>query len=126
MLKLAVSEEKLKLLVQRMASCGIREEDLKETFIKSSGPGGQKTNVTSSCVLLLHVPSGIRVKMQKERSQSLNRYYARKRLCEIMELERGGKDSQIRKKIEKIKKQKDRKARRGKKAKQPSANAPQE
>ncbi|MDD4183782.1 MAG: peptide chain release factor-like protein, partial [Candidatus Omnitrophica bacterium] len=57
---------------------GIREEDIVEKFIRASGPGGQFVNKTSSCVYLKHIPTGIEVKCQKERSQALNRYAARK------------------------------------------------
>ena len=61
---------------------GIREEDIVEKFIRASGPGGQFVNKTSSCVYLKHIPTGIEVKCQKERSQALNRYAARKILAE--------------------------------------------
>jgi len=61
---------------------GIREQDIIEKFIKSSGPGGQSVNKTSSCVYLKHIPTGIEVKCQRERSQVLNRYMARKILAE--------------------------------------------
>jgi hypothetical protein len=40
----------------------INENDLEEKFVRGSGPGGQKINKTSSCVDLLHVPTGIRIK----------------------------------------------------------------
>ena len=68
-----------------MAACGMREGDLEEHFVTSGGPGGQKVNKTSTCVVLRHVPTGLEVKMQKARSQSLNRFYARRRLCELIE-----------------------------------------
>jgi len=75
-----VTDRKQAELEARMVALGLREEDFEEKFIRSSGPGGQKVNKTSSCVVLRHVPSGLEVKMQKERSQPLNRYRARKRL----------------------------------------------
>ena len=77
-----ISKEKLEKLAKELASLGIEEEDLIEKFILGSGSGGQKINKTSSCVYLKHLPSGIEVKWQKERSRELNRYYARKELCE--------------------------------------------
>ena len=86
-----VTQKKQDELEKRMASLGIREQDIEEKFIRSSGPGGQKVNKTSSCVFLKHIPTGIEIKMQQERSQGLNRYYARKRLCELLEEERLGK-----------------------------------
>jgi peptide chain release factor len=85
MSKFKVRSEKEKLLLARMKSLGITESDLSEKFIKGSGKGGQKVNKTSSCVYLLHIPSGIEIKCQKERSQALNRYFARVELCNQLE-----------------------------------------
>ncbi len=78
----AVSDEKNRWLQERMATLGIREEDLEERFIRSSGKGGQHVNKTSTCVYLKHLPSGIEVKCMEERSQSLNRFLARRELVE--------------------------------------------
>jgi len=71
-------------------------------------------NKTASCVYLKHVRSGLEVKMQRERSQGLNRYYARKRLCELLEQERMGSKSPAALKAEKIRKQKQHRKRRSK------------
>lgn len=68
-----------------MKQLGVREEDLIERFILGSGRGGQKLQKTSSCVYLKHIPTGIEVKCQKERSQEANRYYARMELCDRIE-----------------------------------------
>ncbi len=68
-----------------MHQWGILEGDLHETFARSSGPGGQNVNKTSTCVVLLHVPTGIQVKCQIERSQRLNRLQARWLLLEKIE-----------------------------------------
>lgn len=95
-----------------MAALGLRELDLQEKFLHSSGPGGQNVNKTASCVYLKHIPTGLEVKMQRERSQSLNRYYARKRLCELIEQEKLGNKSPAALKAEKIRKQKQRRRRR--------------
>jgi len=81
----AVSEEKNRWLRERMESLGIREEDLEEQFVRSSGKGGQHVNKTSTCVYLKHRPSGIEVKCMRERSQSLNRFLARRELLEKFE-----------------------------------------
>jgi hypothetical protein len=85
MIPFPVSEEKSRLLREKMESLGIREEDLEERFIRSSGAGGQKVNKTSSCVYLRHLPTGIEVKCMRERSQSLNRFLARRELVERIE-----------------------------------------
>lgn len=68
--------------MRRTENLKLREEDIIEKFIKAKGPGGQHVNKTSSCVYLKHIPTGIEVKCQKERSQAVNRYVARKLLAE--------------------------------------------
>ena len=110
-----VTPKKQAELEARMAALGLREEDLQEKYVRSSGPGGQKVNKTASCVYLKHVPTGMEVKMQRERSQLLNRYYARKRLCELLEAEQLGGQSPAALKAEKIRKQKQRRRRRSRK-----------
>ncbi len=112
MLDFGITEKKTQQLLQRMADIGLDEADINESFVRSSGPGGQKVNKTSSCVYLKHRPTGLEVKMQKQRSQGLNRYYARKRLCELIEEEILGKQSPEAQKIEKIRKQKQRRKRK--------------
>lgn len=72
-------------LNQRMRRLGIREEDLQETFIRGAGAGGQKINKTSSTVVLVHAPTGLEVRCQRERSQSQNRIIARRELCDKLE-----------------------------------------
>jgi len=58
----------------------LNEDDLAETFVRGSGPGGQKTNKTSNRVLLVHEPTQIRVECHDTRSLQQNRKIARKRL----------------------------------------------
>jgi protein subunit release factor B len=72
-------------LEKRMTKLGIREDDLEEDFVRGSGPGGQKINKTSSTVVLRHLPTGIEVRCQKERSQVMNRHWARVELCDRLE-----------------------------------------
>ena len=107
-----ITTKKAEELRSRMAAVGLREEDIEEQFVRSSGPGGQRVNKTASCVVLTHVPSGTSVKMQKERSQRLNRYYARKRLCELLEERTLGSDSETASERARIRKQKERRKRR--------------
>lgn len=107
-----VTDSKADELRRRMAACGLREEDLEENFIRSQGPGGQKVNKTASCVQLRHGPTGLEVKMQRSRSQPLNRFYARRRMCELLEEKQLGRQSPEALKREKIRKQKQRRKRR--------------
>jgi protein subunit release factor B len=81
----AVSEEKNRWLAERMAALGVREEELEERFVRSSGKGGQHVNKSSTCVYLKHKPSGIEVKCMVDRSQSVNRFLARRELVERLE-----------------------------------------
>lgn len=80
MLTFAVSEEKNTWLRERMQELGIREQDIEEKFIRSSGHGGQNVNKTATCVYIKHVPTGTEVKCMKDRSQSINRFLARREL----------------------------------------------
>jgi protein subunit release factor B len=89
MLTFSVSEEKNRWLRERMAALGIREEELEEKFVRSSGKGGQHVNKTSTCVWLRHIPTGIEVKFMAQRSQSLNRFLARRELVEKIALLKG-------------------------------------
>jgi protein subunit release factor B len=95
-----------------MSNCNLLENDIEEKFVRSGGAGGQNVNKTSTCVHLKHIPSGLAVKVQKSRTQGLNRYYARKQMCELLENKLLGKQSPKAKRIEKIRKQKDRRRRR--------------
>lgn len=101
-----VSQKKLSELRERMKRCGVREEDLEEKFVRSGGKGGQKVNKTSTCVYLKHIPTGIEVKCQKTRSQSLNRFFARRILLEKIEERLFGKESRLWKERERRIKQK--------------------
>jgi peptide chain release factor len=107
-----ISPEKDSALRERMEFLGVREEEFRETFIRSSGPGGQKVNKTSSCVFIVHLPTGLSVKCQQERSQALNRFLARRLLLDRIERLRTGLVSAERMRVEKIRRQKRRRSRR--------------
>ena len=89
-----------------MAALGVREVDLTEKFVLGSGRGGQKINKTASCVYLSHAPSGIEIKCQQTRSQAMNRFLARRELCERLEERVLGAASRKQQEIEKIRRQK--------------------
>jgi protein subunit release factor B len=81
----SVSLEKESQLAARMTALGVREADLEESFVRSGGHGGQNVNKVSTCVMLVHRPSGVMVKCQDTRQQGLNRFIARKLLLDKIE-----------------------------------------
>jgi peptide chain release factor len=89
----------------RMRSLRIREEDLDEQFIRGTGAGGQKINKTSSTVVLRHIPTGIEVRCQRERSQAQNRALAREELCERIAARRAAEKLEIQNEKEKARRQ---------------------
>ena len=107
-----VSDAKVESLRARMGRLGIREEDLAERFVRSGGPGGQNVNKVATCVLLRHLPTGLEVKVQQERSQGLNRFLARRLLVEKLEAVRLGKLSAERQRIYRIRRQKRKRSKR--------------
>ena len=114
MVTFSVSKEKEDVLRQRMESLGIFEKDIVEKFIRSSGKGGQKVNKTSSCVYLKHLPTKTEVKCQRERSQAINRFLARRILTDKIEGMIRGKESEEQQRIEKIRRQKRKRSKRAK------------
>ncbi|MGI8906180.1 MAG: peptide chain release factor family protein [Candidatus Sumerlaeaceae bacterium] len=109
-----LSEEKEAALRERMESLGIRLEDVTESFVRSGGRGGQNVNKVATCVQLKHIPTGIEVKCQKERSQALNRYHARRILADKIERQLLGAASAEQQRIEKIRRQKRKRSKRAK------------
>ena len=105
-------QDKRAALKRRMVDLGILEDDLIERFIRGTGHGGQKINKTSSCVYLQHQPSGIEIKCQAQRSREMNRFIARRELCERLEELAQGRKSERQQRIEKIRRQKRRRSRR--------------
>ena len=112
MLSFGVSQEKEGALFRKMEELGIRESDLVEKFVRSGGRGGQNVNKVSTCVYLKHLPTGIEVKCQQERSQALNRYLARRILADKVERLILGKKSEEAKRIAKIRRQKRKRSKR--------------
>lgn len=93
-------------LTQQMQRLGIREEDILERFVRSSGPGGQNVNKVSTCVYIKHLPSGIEVKCMRERSQGQNRYAARRILLHKIASYRAAAIAEERQRLEKLRRQK--------------------
>ena len=114
MSRFGVSAEKEKALTEKMIELGIREDDLEESFVRSGGPGGQNVNKVATCVQLKHIPTGISVKVQKDRSQGVNRFLARREIVYRIEEKLHGIASPPEIEREKIRKQKKRRKRRTK------------
>lgn len=112
MLAFSVSAEKNRWLKERMEALQVREEDLQERFVRSSGKGGQHVNKTSTCVHMKHIPTGLEVKCMTDRSQSVNRFLARRELLERIEALSGAASPRDAR-ADKIRKQKARKKKRG-------------
>jgi protein subunit release factor B len=109
-----VSPEKEAQLARRMAALGVRETDIEESFVRSGGHGGQNVNKTSTCVMLVHRPTGLQVKCQATRQQGLNRFLARRLLLDKIEAMKTGFVAAQRAEIEKIRRQKRKRSRRAK------------
>jgi protein subunit release factor B len=109
-----VSPEKQADLARRMEVLGITEDNLLEKFVRGSGSGGQKINKTNNCVFLKHLPTGVAIKCQMDRSREMNRFLARRELCEQLEHIRDGKASAKTQAIEKLRRQKRQRSRRSK------------
>jgi protein subunit release factor B len=109
-----VSSEKVTALEADFARLGIKEDDLDEQFVRSGGAGGQNVNKVSTCVVLLHKPSGLQVRCQRERSQGLNRFLARRLLADKVAEKIKGEISKKMAEAEKVRRQKRKRSKRAK------------
>ena len=109
-----VSAEKESQLAQRMAALGVSEAEIEESLVRSGGHGGQNVNKTSTCVMLLHRPTGLQVKCQETRQQGLNRFLARRLLLDKIEERKKGFVAAQRSDMERIRRQKRKRSRRAK------------
>ncbi|MBN1140657.1 MAG: peptide chain release factor-like protein [Deltaproteobacteria bacterium] len=110
--KTIISEAKQAELLARMVELQIREADLEEKFVLGSGRGGQKLNKSSTCVQLRHLPTGIEVKCQQERSRALNRFFARRLLCAKVAALAAGGEARRSEEVDRIRRRKERRRRR--------------
>ncbi|HEY7371903.1 MAG TPA: peptide chain release factor-like protein [Polyangia bacterium] len=106
--------DKARELEERLRRLGVRAEDLEESFVHSGGKGGQNVNKVATCVVLVHRPTGVAVKCQRERSQGANRLVARRMLADKIEEMRLGAASRRQQEAERVRRQKRRRGRRAK------------
>lgn len=109
---MSIGKEKIEALKQKLEALGVKEEELVEKFVLGSGSGGQKINKTSSCVYLKHIPTGIEIKCQKDRSRAMNRFLARRELLERLEEQLFQEKSKRQQAVEKIRRQKRKRSKR--------------
>ena len=111
---MTTSPQKEQALNNKLALLGVKKTDVVEKFIRSGGRGGQNVNKVSTCVYLRHIPTGIEVKMSRERSQALNRFLAWRLLADKIEEKIRGVESERVKRFEKIRRQKRKRSKRAK------------
>lgn len=111
---IVLSPETIERIREKMSVANLNETDIGERFVRGSGHGGQKINKTSSCVQLIHTPSGTQIRCQETRSREANRWLARRLLAErILEAAHSRESARIAE-AEKIRRQKRRRSRKQK------------
>jgi protein subunit release factor B len=103
-----VTTGKLDALKTRIARLGIDSEKIEETFSRGGGKGGQKVNKTANRIQLHYAPLDLRIACHRERSRSLNRFYALRELVDQAELKLSPETSERLAEIRRIQKRKSR------------------
>ena len=103
-----VTAGKLDELKARIARLGIDASAIAETFSRGGGKGGQKVNKTANRVQLSYEPLGLRVACHRERSRSLNRFFALRELVDQAEMKISPETSARLAEMRKIQKRKSR------------------
>lgn len=81
-----VSPGRVATLAARLRALGVDPAAIEEQFVRGGGPGGQKINKTSNCVLLRYAPLGIVVRCQEDRRRGVNRFLALRELTDQVEM----------------------------------------
>jgi len=108
-----VSPGKRTALLARIAELGIDPVQIQEQFIRGGGPGGQKINKTSNCVVLRYPPLDLVVRCQEDRRRSVNRFLALRELVDRVEMKIAPESS---KRLQELDRKRRRKARAGRRA----------
>ena len=107
-----VTTGKLDELKARISRLGIDPSKIEETFSRGGGKGGQKVNKTANRVQLYYPPLELRIACHRERSRSLNRFYALRELVDQVEMKVSPETSRRLREMERIRRRKSRSAAR--------------
>lgn len=107
-----VSSGKVAALLARIAALGIDPALIEEQFVRGGGPGGQKINKTSNCVVLRYPPLDLGVRCQQDRRRNVNRFLALRELVDQIEIRVSPGTSQRMKDVERRRRNKGRAGRR--------------